>query len=135
LPRGNQNEVVRVILVQKLSSRQCELLVKAFLNASDQASQQHLLKHPEDVLYPRPLQCLPDERLSSSGNQLQELLQKLLLHIGLLREHQHKGLLSSLRANDKMLLEPQLSSAKTHAGYLLEALSYLQPEKAMSHEG
>ena len=135
LPRGNQNEVVRVILAQKLSSRQCELLVKAFLNASDQASQQHLLKHPEDVLYPRPLQCLPDERLSSSGNQLQELLQKLLLHIGLLREHQHKGLLSSLRANDKMLLEPQLSSAKTHAGYLLEALSYLQPEKAMSHEG
>lgn len=26
LPRGNQNEVVRVILAQKLSSRQCELL-------------------------------------------------------------------------------------------------------------
>jgi len=34
-----------------------------------------------------------------------------------------------------MLLEPQLSSAKAHAGYLLEALSHLQPEKAMSHEG
>ena len=73
LPRGNQMEVADVITHWKLSSRQCDLLVEAYLKATDRAEQQHLLVHPELTLTEEPptFPCSHyDPELSDFGNEL-----------------------------------------------------------------
>ena len=51
LPRGNQKEVAHVITSYRLSSRQSDSLVEAFLKAKDDKEQQYILTYPEKILF------------------------------------------------------------------------------------
>lgn len=76
LPRGNQEEVARVIEERALTSRQSETLVEAFLGAIDSQQKNHILNYPEQVFMeeegigPEPY----DARISLFGNKLLELM-------------------------------------------------------------
>jgi ParB family chromosome partitioning protein len=51
LPRGNQAEVARAIHSWRLTSRQSDSLVDAYLEAEDEAHQRKILANPERVLF------------------------------------------------------------------------------------
>ncbi|GAJ09487.1 unnamed protein product, partial [marine sediment metagenome] len=73
LPRGNQMEVARAITNYRLTSRQSDTLVDAFLKAEDEDQQRYILAHPEHILEKDKTDSEEepyDIRLSSYGNDL-----------------------------------------------------------------
>jgi len=82
LPRGNQLAIARVIQSHRLTSRQSNQLVDAYLEAEDEQSQQLLLKAPEKVLYRvnvnEPFVEMYDPRLSDYGNELANSMREVV---------------------------------------------------------
>ena len=73
LPRGNQAEVARAIHSWRLTSRESDSLVDAYLEAEDVTHQRQILDNPENVLFkPGPGHGLDfsDARLSSFAEDL-----------------------------------------------------------------
>jgi len=73
LPRGNQMKVARVITNYRLTSRQSDTLVDAFLKAEDEDQQRYILANPEHILEKDQTDAEKepyDVRLSSYGNNL-----------------------------------------------------------------
>jgi len=112
LPRGNQLSIARVIQTHKLTTRQSDRLVDAYLSAQDEKSQQLLLKAPERALYKRDVHDPPahmyDSRLSGFGNELARLKKKVITSaqdlLKLLEDHRRGSLLQT----ERMLLSPGL---------------------------
>jgi ParB family transcriptional regulator, chromosome partitioning protein len=112
LPRGNQLPVARVIQTHKLTTRQSDHLVDAYLSASDDKSQQLLLKAPERALYKRdvhePQTDMYDPRLSGFGNEVAWSMQEVITSaqdlLKLLEDHRN----GSLQQTERMLLSPGL---------------------------
>ena len=112
LPRGNQLPIARVIQTHKLTSRQSDHLVDAYLSAQDEKSQQLLLKAPEKALYKSDVHDPPadmhDPRLSGFGNEVARCIQDVITSmqdlLKLLEDHRR----DSLHQNERMLLAPGL---------------------------
>jgi len=112
LPRGNQLPIARVIQTHKLTTRQSDHLVDAYLSAQDEKSQQLLLKAPERALYKRnvhePQTDMYDPRLNGFGNEVARSMQEVITSIQdllkLLEDHRS----GSLQQTERMLLAPGL---------------------------
>jgi ParB family transcriptional regulator, chromosome partitioning protein len=112
LPRGNQLPIARVIQTHKLTTRQSDHLVDAYLSAQDEKSQQLLLKAPERALYKRnvhePQTDMYDPRLNGFGNEVARSMQEVITSIQdllkLLEDHRS----GSLQQTERMLLSPGL---------------------------
>jgi len=71
LPRGKQENFLKVIISQNLSSRQTALLVQMYLQSKTEQEQNWLLKHPLEAIEQRGKENqINDCRLSIHGNRL-----------------------------------------------------------------
>ena len=133
LPRGNQGDVARVITTYRLTSRQSDTLVNAFLSAEDEDRQRYILSHPEYILRKdqEDEQEDPyDVRLSSYGNDLMQevgyVIQSVHMMIRRLSD-QRSGLLNE---TEKMIIIPGLRQVMQCCNKLTELLTLLQIHKS-----
>lgn len=133
LPRGNQLTVARVIQRYKLTSRQSDRLVEAYLATEDEQSQQLLLRAPERILYNNnvnePSDQMYDPRLSGYCNEvagsIHEVIAGLQKLLNLLEDHRT----GSLQQGEKMLLLPGLEIIADGLVSLKQAIGQLQINK------
>lgn len=133
LPRGNQGDVARAITSFALSSRQSDKLVDAFLKASDENRQRHILSHPEHVLRQDLLLSEEepyDARLSSYGNDLMQgagyVIQSVQILLSKLGDH-HAGMLNE---SEKVIINPGFEKVSAYVDKLKEAITQLQIHKS-----
>jgi ParB family chromosome partitioning protein len=132
LPRGNQGEVARVIASYRLSSRQSDTLVEAFLNAKDDKQQQYILTHPEKILrndQPDPQEEPYDQRLSSYGNELMQGADYLIQSVKLMLTRLDDERAGMLNETEKVIITSCFKKASGYVKKLSEALPRLQIHK------
>jgi ParB/RepB/Spo0J family partition protein len=137
LPRGNQDEVARVITTYRLTSRQSDTLVDAFLSAQDEDRQRYVLSHPEYILgkvQEDEEEDPYDVRLSCYGNDLMQgvgdVTQSVHMMIRRLSD-QRSGLLNLA---EKMIINPGLSQVLQCCNKLTELLTQLQIHKSIRED-
>ena len=137
LPRGNQDEIARVITTYRLTSRQSDTLVDAFLSAQDEERQQYILTHPEWALgrdQEDPGEEPWDARLSSYGNDLMQgvgyVMQSVQIMLSRL-EDQRRGLLEE---TEKMIIFPGLRQVRQYCKKLAEATLHLSIHKSTEED-
>ena len=80
LPRGNQEEIARVIIDNNISSRDSLVLIDKFLHATTTKEQQYVISHPMEVIQQAVAgNEIYDIRLSVHGNRLLKSIELLLL--------------------------------------------------------
>lgn len=134
LPRGNQMEVAHVIISRKLTSRQSDTFVEAFLKAKDRQQQQHLLKHPEDVFmanFEEPCAAY-DYRLSVEGNELLLFAREALYAIKFLLQSLESKQIEKLKTPEYLIIISEVEMSGQYAKQLIDVISNLQNHKAQS---
>jgi ParB family chromosome partitioning protein len=132
LPRGNQREMARVIASYRLSSRQSDALVEAFLKAKDNKEQQYILTYPEKILrndQSDPQEEPYDERLSAYGNELMQEAEYLIRAIKIMLmklDDQRAGMLNE---TEKIIISSCFKKASGYVKKLTESLPRLQIHK------
>jgi ParB/RepB/Spo0J family partition protein len=80
LPRGNQQEITRIIVDNNISCRDSAVLIDKFLQASTSREQQYVISHPMEVIANALERTdIFDSRLSRHGNLLLKTTELLLL--------------------------------------------------------
>ena len=135
LPRGNQLTIARVIQTHKLTSRQSDHLVNAYLSARDEKSQQLLLKAPERVLCQRDVNESPvkmyDPRLSGFGNDTVRSMQEVITSVQDLLKLLEDNRWGSLQQTEVMLLATGLELITDGLDALKKAIDELQINKTL----
>ena len=132
LPRGNQREVARVIASYRLSSRQSDALVEAFLKAKDDKQQRYILTHPEKILRNNqsdPEEEAYDERLSSYGNELMQGAEYFIRAVKVMLtrlDDQRSGMLNE---TEKVIITSCFKKVSGYAKKLSETINHLQIHK------
>jgi ParB family chromosome partitioning protein len=132
LPRGNQGEVARVIASYRLSSRQSDALVEAFLKAKDDKQQRYILTHPEKILRNNqsdPEEEAYDERLSSYGNELMQGAEYFIRAVKVMLtrlDDQRSGMLNE---TEKVIITSCFKKVSGYAKKLSETINHLQIHK------
>lgn len=132
LPRGNQKEVAHVITSYRLSSRQSDSLVEAFLRAKDDKEQQYILTYPEKILFNDQLypQEEPyDQRLSSYGNELMQGTDKLIQSLKVMLTRLNDERTGMLNETEKVIVTSCFKKAAEYAKKLSEVITNLQIHK------
>jgi len=137
LPRGNQGEIARVMTTYRLTSRQSDTLVEAFLSAQDEDRQRYILTHPEWVLgrdQEDPGEEPWDVRLSSYGNDLMQGVGYVMRSVQIMLsrlEDQRRGLLEE---TEKMIIIPGLRQVRQYCKKLAEATLHLPVNKSTEED-
>jgi ParB family chromosome partitioning protein len=137
LPRGNQGDVARVITTYRLTSRQSDTLVDAFLSAQDEDRQRYILSHPEWILG----QDQEDEeedpydvRLSSYGNDLMHSIGYVIHSVQIMLsrlDDQRRGMLEE---TEKMIIIPGLRQVMQYCKKLTQATGHLPIHKSTGED-
>ena len=133
LPRGNQREVAHVIASYRLSSRQSDTLVEAFLKAKDDKQQQYILTHPEKIL--RNNQSDPEEvpydgRLSPYGNELMQGAEHLIRAVKVMLTRLDDERRGMLNETEKVIISSCFKKASGYVKKLTGSLPRLQIHKS-----
>jgi hypothetical protein len=133
LPRGNQGEIARVIASYRLSSRQSDALIVAFLKADNKERQQYILTNPEKIL--RNDQSDPeeepyDERLSSYGNELMQGAEYLIRAVKIMLTILDDQRTSMLNETEKVIITSCFKKASGYVKKLTEVITHLQIHKS-----
>ena len=133
LPRGNQREVAHVIASYRLSSRQSDTLVEAFLKAKDDKQQQYILTHPEKIL--RNNQSDPEEvpydgRLSPYGNELMQGAEHLIRAVKVMLTRLDDKRTGMLNETEKVIISSCFKKASGYVKKLTGSLPRLQIHKS-----
>ncbi len=129
LPRGNQGEVARVIASCRLSSRQSDALVKAFLTAKDKKQWQYILTYPEKILRNDPSDPLEepyDARLSSYGNELIQGAEQLIRAVKVMFARLDDERAGMLNKTEKVIIASCFRKAGGYTKKLTEIFNHLQ---------
>ncbi|MBN2257099.1 MAG: ParB/RepB/Spo0J family partition protein [Anaerolineaceae bacterium] len=132
LPRSNQRDVARVIASYRLSSRQSDALVEAFLKAIDDKQQRYILTHPEKILYndQSDTQEEPyDERLSCYGNELMQGAQYLIHAVKIMLKRLEDERTGMLNETEKVIITSCFKKVSGYAKKLSEVTTHLQIHK------
>jgi ParB-like chromosome segregation protein Spo0J len=111
LPRGNQGEVARVITAYRLTSRQSDRLVEAFLSVKDEDRQRYILIHPEWILkkdQEDEEEDPYDVRLSSFGNRLMHSIGYVIHSVQIMLSRLDDQRSGMLNETEKMIIIPGL---------------------------
>lgn len=134
LPRGNQLAIARVIQSHRLTSRQSNQLVDAYLEAEDEQSQQLLLKAPEKVLYRvnvnEPFVAMLDPRLSDYGNELANSMREVVAVMQNLLELLEDPHMAALKQTERTQLSFGVELIQDGAVAIKHAACHLQNHKA-----
>lgn len=128
LPRGNQMKVARAITNYRLTSRQSDTLVDAFLEAKDENRQRYVLSHPEKVLEKKEPEeeDIYDARLSSYGNDLMKSMMYVIHSVPILLSRLNDQRIGKLSETEKAIITPGFKKVSGYAGKLTEAIGHLQ---------
>ena len=130
LPRGNQLQVARTITSYRLSSRQANHLVDAFLEAKDTSRQCYILERPEVVLVNMSLpeeqaeEPLFDPRLCGYGNDLLRSISYIVKASQILLSRLRDYRQSDLEETERIIITPGLNAVAGYADKLSEAITY-----------
>jgi len=133
LPRGKQKEVARVITTWRLSSRQSDILVEAYLKAKDEDHQRYILTYPEKILMSDPADSeeeLYDVRLSSYGNDLIRSLRNVTKAAQIMLARLHDKRIGMLNETEKVIITPGFEKVTGYAKKLTETIIHLQIHKS-----
>jgi ParB family transcriptional regulator, chromosome partitioning protein len=108
LPRGNQLAVAQVIQLYRLTSRQSDQLVDAYLAAEDEQSQQLLLEAPEKIFYRvnanEPFVEMYNPRLSDYSNELANSMREVVAVMQNLLELMEDPRMAALEQTERIQL-------------------------------
>lgn len=85
LPRDKQGPVAQTILRYRLSTRQSDQVVQAWLDAQDEQQREEILEHPMMIIsdqWEEQSGYSYDDRLSSFGNELEFYIREVIMNIG-----------------------------------------------------
>lgn len=138
LPRGNQAAVAHTIMNWKLSTRQSDELVQAWLEAEDDARRKQILEHPEisfkevweeQDVYPY------DGRLSSFGNELQFYMGEIIKAVGCTVKLIDDKRKEELTGSEALILQSLLHRAMQCCREFAQIDLYVSPVKSIQeHE-
>lgn len=127
LPRGNQMEVARAITNYRLTSRQSDTPVDAFLEAKDENRQRYVLSHPEKVLEKKDTEeeeDIYDARLSCYGNDLMKSMMYVIHSVPLLLSRLNDQRIG-LSETEKVIITPGFKKVSGYAEKLTEVIGNL----------
>jgi len=137
LPRGNQIKVARAITNYRLTSRQSDTLVDAFLEAKDEDQQRYILAHPEHILEKAQTDSEEepyDVRLSSYGNDLIQSMRYAIRSVQILLSRLDDYRIGELNQTEKVIITPSFEKIAGYAKKLSEATSQLQIYKSIQKD-
>ncbi len=123
LPRGNQSELLSIIIGQKLSSRDSKILINAFDKASDK-DRSYILTHSRQVITQgKGYQVDVNVRLSVHGNKILKSMELFRLQLNILSSQLRSP--SSLQLNNEeyAILVPPLMALIPPMNYLTETIN------------
>ena len=133
LPRGKQREVARVMATWRLSSRQSDTLVEAFLKAENEDRQRYILENPEKILM-NDLEGSEKEpydiRLSSYGNDLMKSLGYVTHAVLIMLTKLDDRRIGMLNQTEKVIITPGFKKAAGYVKKLTETITQLQIHKS-----
>ena len=134
LPRGNQMKVAQAIIDYRLTSRQSDTLVDAFLEAENESQQRYVLTYPDKVLEkkePEANEEVYDARLSCYGNDLMKSMMHVILSAPLLLSLLNDQRIDKLSESEKAIITPDIKKVSGYAKKLSEATGQLQIYKSI----
>lgn len=137
LPRGNQAAVAHAIMSRKLSTRQSDELVQAWLNTEDTDQRAYILKNPEVVLNHKwdNKESPYDVRLSCFGNELNLFAGQIVEAIHFILPLLTDNSMRKLNQSEKVIIIPYLQRVSKDCQKFSEAVSHLQTlQQAPEHE-
>lgn len=137
LPRGNQREVARAITNYRLTSRQSDTLVDAFLEAEGEDQQRYILAHPEHVLEKDNTYSEEepyDIRLSCYGNDLIQSIGNAIRSVHILLSLLGDRRIGELNQTEKVIIAPSFKKVSGYAKKLSKAISQLQINKSIQKD-
>ena len=137
LPRGNQMKVARAITNYRLTSRQSDTLVNAFLEAENEDQQQYILAHPEYILEKAQADSEEepyDARLSSYGNDLIQFIGNAIRSVHILLSLLGDHRIGELNQTEKVIIAPSFKKVSGYAKKLSKAISQLQINKSIQKD-
>jgi ParB-like chromosome segregation protein Spo0J len=133
LPRGKQKEVARVIATWRLSSRQSDILVGAYLKAKDEDHQRYILENPEKILMNDPADSEEDPydvRLSSYGNDLMRSLRHVTKAVQIMLSRLDDQRMVMLDQTEKVIIITGFEKAAGYVKKLTGIITQLQTHKS-----
>lgn len=122
LPRGKQDEFLKLIVGHGLGSRQTALLAGKYLQAKTAAQQEYLLSHPIETLERATLEGdIYDCRLGSRGNRLLKTLRMLAHYQHVFIGHGSHCGLEELSRGELEVLSPGFSDI-ARKGQIIQSL-------------
>lgn len=123
LPRGNQGEVLEVVTRERLTSRECAIVVKRLLKAKGTQEAGYIYSHSHEVIR-QDLQGdkLHDSRLSDHGNRLLKARELLRLQVNILGGVLQSEHTVQLPAEQKAMVLPAMTELVAPMGRLTEII-------------
>jgi ParB family transcriptional regulator, chromosome partitioning protein len=79
LPRGNQEDIMRVIISHGITSRDSSVLVESFLRSNSKSGQEYIINHPVEVIEQSSHNDeIYDQGLAWHGNRLFKSIEQLI---------------------------------------------------------
>jgi ParB family transcriptional regulator, chromosome partitioning protein len=123
LPRGNQQEITRIIVDNNISCRDSAVLIDKFLQASTSREQQYVLSHPMEVIASALERTdIFDSRLSRHGNLLLKTTELLLLQHNIFTGQLNHYNSSKLKTIELDILSGRLLRLEKSTGRVLTIL-------------
>jgi hypothetical protein len=121
--------VARVISTYHLSSRLSDRLVDAFLEAEDMDQQQHILAHPEHIIWDQ--KDLPedpyDSKLSLYGNEVMHSIMNLLQSLDTILSCLDDRRIREIDESEKIMIIPFLQELSGPIEKLSESIIEIHP--------
>ncbi len=123
LPRGNQSQALQVIITQRLTSRECAIVVEKLLKAKNTQESAYIYNHSREVIR-QALRGdkLYDSRLSDHGNRLLKARELLRLQVNILGGVLQSAHTSQLPAEQKAMVLPAMNELVAPMGRLTDII-------------
>jgi ParB family transcriptional regulator, chromosome partitioning protein len=123
LPRGNQSELLKVIINQKLSSRDSKILISLYEKANDK-DRAYILAHSRQVItQSRCNQIEGNVRLSIHGNKILKSMELFRLQLNILGGQLRSPASLQLNNEEYTILVPPLNTLIPPMNYLSETIN------------
>jgi ParB/RepB/Spo0J family partition protein len=123
LPRGNQGQALEVVTREKLTSRECAIVVERLLKAKGTQEAGYIYSHSREVIR-RALQGdkLHDSRLSDHGNRLLKARELLRLQVNILGSVLQSEHTAQLSVEQKAMVLPSMNELVAPMGRLTDII-------------
>ncbi len=123
LPRGNQGQALGAVTQQRLTSRECAIVVERLLKAKGPQEAEYVYSHIREVIHQKMQgDKLHDSRLSDHGNRLLKARELLRLQVNILGGVLQSEFTAQLPAEQKAIVLPAMNELVAPMGRLTEII-------------